>query len=103
MSDLSLALGALDALTGAAVAVAAVRYGERRAHRTATRALPPPTPKPVCDGCEHGRSYHHNGTGVCGHRTVRRLNGVQQSMPCTCRGYDGPQPMQPYYAPELMP
>lgn len=72
-----------------------------RVHRP-KRALKPP--KPVC-GCRHSLGLHDEGTGEC-HGTTpgdyyKNGKWLANRRPCTCRRYDGPQPLPEFFAPEI--
>lgn len=66
------------------------------------------TPKPVC-GCSHGLEQHDPDTKDC-HGQIRRDVHSEdgdwigyQWVPCTCRQYVGPKPLEELYAPPLLP
>lgn len=67
------------------------------------------TPKPVC-GCSHGLEQHDPDTNEC-HRQILREDTYtedgawigNQWVPCTCRQYVGPKPLEELYVPPLLP
>lgn len=52
--------------------------------------------KAIC-GCKHSIGYHKNFTGHC-NGTV----GIDK-IPCTCQHYDGPKPIESFFATPLLP
>lgn len=67
------------------------------------------TPKPVkaiCS-CRHARGQHVDGKGACqATHEVDKYNalggwiGIEHKQ-CTCQIYDGPEPVNGYYVPEI--
>ncbi|MFI7547025.1 hypothetical protein [Actinoplanes sp. NPDC049599] len=96
IDPLSLAVGALIALAG----FVAGRVTHRR----------PETPQPqaIC-GCGHGLGQHDNSGERCHAeigRPVHNKHGEvigQQYVPCTCRRYVGPLPIEQFLRTELLP
>jgi hypothetical protein len=88
-------------------ALLAVGYGAGLLTRR--RPLPPPPPPvPVC-GCGHPLSQHDTQTNTCYAELRRdtydkrgRWAGVNW-VPCTCRQYVGPRPIDEVFAPRLLP
>lgn len=78
--------------------------------RGARREKSPETVTAVC-GCTHARSMHVDGTGKCMEIGVdsyweyspKTDDQVMKhkEYPCSCQLYDGPEPLQGYYAPEI--
>ena len=67
------------------------------------------TPKAVCS-CTHGLGTHDEVHGKCHGQVLRRnmrsKNGVyigDQWVDCSCRHYDGPQPIERYLATPTLP
>lgn len=88
--------GALIALGSIIVGRLLVQFPPRR--RTPKSVAPP---KPICDGCGHGRSYHKDG-GSC--TAEDRANSTERGyymQACTCAEYTGPVPLQTFYSPEI--
>lgn len=64
-------------------------------------------PEPIC-GCGCHYAFHDPATGHC-HAQHRRPNKWDtlgdpvgwKDVPCTCRRYVGPQPLDSFYAPEI--
>jgi hypothetical protein len=57
---------------------------------------------PAC-GCKHDLSFHDPQTGQC-HSPMYVPGTSSRSShhePCTCRQYNGPQPLPEYFAPEI--
>lgn len=90
---------------GAAVMACGFALGTER--ERARKPQPVEAPSPICAGCGHGRSFHKDGTGHCGHRHSDSWEGVfvrrDRVFTCPCLAYDGPQPIQPFYAPDITP
>ena len=94
MADLSLIIGpaifAAGMLTG--------RFWPAR-----RKGPKPPKPvQPIC-GCEHDLSFHDPETGEC-HALMRVPSTMSRDSyhtDCTCRRYNGPEPLPEYYAPEI--
>lgn len=64
----------------------------------------PPVPENVARcSCEHVRSMHVDGTGPC--EMLVRVKGTSVKGShydkCKCHGYDGPEPIPGFYAPEI--
>lgn len=66
------------------------------------------TPKAVC-GCSHGLEQHNPDTNEC-HGQMRRDKHNKfgdwighEWVPCTCRQYVGPRPLEELYAPPVLP
>jgi hypothetical protein len=77
-------------VVGAGIALTAYALG-RLDHRR--RRAPTGEPPPIC-GCGHHFAQHDPDTNRCHARTEGLL-------PCTCRRYAGPIPLNRYLAPEL--
>jgi hypothetical protein len=97
MDPLSLLVGA--ALL--AIGFLGGRLGRRRP------GLPPPM-TPVC-GCGHALSLHDRETFTC-YAELRRDNHDKRGrwtghswVPCTCRQYIGPRPIDEVFAPRVLP
>lgn len=78
---------------------------------TLRRVLPAPDTamKPICS-CTHGLGQHDEVHGLCHGQTLRRNMrdkvGIwigDQWVKCTCRHYDGPQPIEKYLATPTLP
>ena len=96
MDPVSLVVGA--ALLGAGMVLGRLLPRNRSAESA--------TPSPIC-GCGHDRAFHDQDKGRCHavERTERKdmfgnTRGWLEA-PCTCRRYNGPEPIVSYYAPEL--
>jgi hypothetical protein len=66
-------------------------------------------PKPICS-CSHGLGQHDEVHGKCHGEILRRNmcdkagNDIgDQWVACTCRHYDGPQPIEQYLATPTLP
>lgn len=78
------------------------------AGRLRRRPAPPPPVTPVC-GCGHTLSQHDPQRHTC-HAEVRRDAFDRRGrwagntwVPCTCRQYVGPLPIDEVFAPPLLP
>ncbi|MGY1695294.1 MULTISPECIES: hypothetical protein [unclassified Geodermatophilus] len=98
MEPVSLVVGA--ALL--AVGFVAGRLGRRRP------AAPPPNPVPLC-GCGHALSQHDTETNTC-YAELRRDTYDKRGrwaghtwVPCTCRQYVGPRPIDEVFVPRILP
>jgi hypothetical protein len=98
VEPVSLAVGA--ALL--AVGFVAGRIGRRRP------PAPPSNPVPVC-GCGHALSQHDTGTNTC-YAELRREVFDRRGrftghtwVPCTCRQYVGPRPIDEVFLPRVLP
>jgi hypothetical protein len=97
---MTIVLGALILLAG--ILIGRFLPARRRAPRIAA------PPQPVCGGCNHHLSFHDPATGVC-HGTVKQAAQyspggnavVWDQVPCTCRKYSGPEPIDGYFATEI--
>jgi hypothetical protein len=92
-------------LVGAAL-LAVGFLGGRLSRRT--RAAPPALPAPLC-GCGHTLSQHDTESNTCYAELRRdtfdkrgRFSGVAW-VPCTCRQYVGPRPIDEVFMPRLLP
>jgi hypothetical protein len=72
------------------------------------RPAPPPRVTPVC-GCGHALSQHDRETSTCYAEMPRdtfdkrgRWSG-HSWVPCTCRQYVGPRPIDEVFVPPLLP
>jgi len=72
------------------------------------RNAPPPPVTPLC-GCGHTLSQHDRETHTC-YAELRRDNYDKRGrwagvswVPCTCRQYVGPRPIDEVFAPRLLP
>ena len=87
-------------------ALLAVGFLTGRLHR---RTSPPPPPMtPLC-GCGHPLSQHDRETSTC-YAELRRDTFDKRGrwsghswVPCTCRQYVGPRPIDEVFAPRLLP
>jgi hypothetical protein len=84
-----------------AVGFVAGRLGRRR-------PAPPPPVTPLC-GCGHALSQHDRETSTC-YAELRRDTFDRRGrwaghtwVPCTCRQYVGPRPIDEVFAPRLLP
>lgn len=84
-----------------AVGYIAGRIGRRRPG-------PPPPVTPLC-GCGHALSQHDRSTSTC-YAELRRDTFDRRGrwsghswVPCTCRQYVGPRPIDEVFAPRLLP
>jgi hypothetical protein len=84
-----------------AVGFVAGRLGRRR-------TPPPPPMTPLC-GCGHALSQHDRETSTC-YAELRRDTFDRRGrwsghswVPCTCRQYVGPRPIDEVFAPRLLP
>ena len=94
----------ISALVGAAllaVGFLAGRLGRRQ-------PPPPPDRTPVC-GCGHALSQHDPATSTC-YAELRRDTFDKRGrwsghswVPCTCRQYVGPRPIDEVFVPRVMP
>lgn len=85
-------------LLGAALFAAgwALGYSLGRSHR---RLRQPALVKPIC-GCNHTMGKHVDKTGACNFSSFDpNLDKIFQ---CSCLNYDGPVPLDAYYAPEII-
>ena len=71
-------------------------------------AAPPPPVTPLC-GCGHALSQHDRETSTC-YAELRRDTFDKRGrwaghtwVPCTCRQYVGPRPIDEVFAPRLLP
>ncbi len=99
MEPVSLVIGAALLAAG----FVAGRIGRRR-----PPAGPPPLPTPVC-GCGHTLSQHDTGTNTC-YAELRRDSYDKRGrwaghtwVPCTCRQYVGPRPIDEVFLPRVLP
>lgn len=95
MDPLSLIVGA-GILAVGYLAGHLVGRRRRRAIGAATAA--------IC-GCGHPLSHHDAESGECHFEVRRRYShtGEVEFRPCTCRRYDGPQPLESFFAPTILP
>ena len=101
---LLLAAGAVVFLVGQAVGFALGRFWRKRA----TSGSAPVSPA-MC-GCGHGLEHHDPDTNEC-HGSVeiknyydkRGYNRGTQRVPCSCRRYVGPQPVEDLFALPYLP
>jgi hypothetical protein len=84
-----------------AVGFLAGRFGRRH-------TAPPPAQTPLC-GCGHTLSQHDTETSTC-YAELRRDNYDKRGrwaghswVPCTCRRYIGPRPIDEVFQPRLLP
>ena len=92
-------------LVGAALLVAGF-LGGRLSRR---RPTSPPAPSaPLC-GCGHTLSQHDTETNTCYAELRRDVHDKRgrwtghQWVPCTCRQYVGPRPIDEVFVPRLLP
>jgi hypothetical protein len=78
------------------------------AGRFSRRPAPPPQLTPVC-GCGHALSQHDRETSTC-YAELRRDTFDRRGrwsghswVPCTCRQYVGPRPIDEVFLPPLLP
>ena len=93
-------------IEGAAILLAGMALGHwlsRRILDLRLRGLNKLPPKPACS-CGHAVSFHDPETKRC-HGKVHEKDyaGFWNWVQCTCRRYDGPEPLPEFYAPELNP
>lgn len=106
MEPVSLLVGAGIAATGYLIGRVG-RWRSGRSRRGGATALESGGPRPVC-GCEHGLAFHDRQTGAC-HATVQRPTKFDkvygpvafEAVPCTCRHYVGPVPLDEVFAPQI--
>lgn len=84
-----------------AIGFVAGRLGRRR-------TAPPPPMTPVC-GCGHALSQHDRTSSTC-YAELRRDTFDRRGrwsghswVPCTCRQYVGPRPIDEIFTPPLLP
>jgi hypothetical protein len=92
-------------LVGGALLAVGYLTGRLNRHRTPP---PPPPMTPLC-GCGHALSQHDRETSTC-YAELRRDNYDKRGrwaghvwVPCTCRQYVGPRPIDEVFAPRLLP
>jgi hypothetical protein len=99
----------ISLLIGAAILLIGVVLGF--VFGTFRRVLSPleATPKAVCS-CSHGLGQHDEKRGNCHGQVLRRSMRDKagnwlgdQWVQCTCRHYDGPQPIEQYLATPTLP
>lgn len=97
MDPISIAVGGILMLLGIALG----RLGRRQ-----VKAIPPP--RPICS-CAHGLAFHDQKTGAChGTMEIQLYNTVndyagKEIRDCTCRQYDGPKPIEQFFAQQMLP
>jgi hypothetical protein len=89
--------GALILLAGILIGGVGVRVLDRFPRTPSQKAI-----KPRCS-CNHAPSFHDPKTGRCHYAWTERLNYHDTELTCTCRRYDGPEPLPEFYAPEILP
>jgi len=105
MDPLSLAIGALLLLIGAILGRTVWAPAALRAERAALQAEPVKT---IC-GCAHAYAMHDLETGHCHDfvKVTRYGNGGGRigydRVPCTCRHYTGPKPIDEVFQPRMLP
>lgn len=89
-------------------ALSAVSFLVGRATGRRAGPQPPKAPEAVC-GCEHPLAVHDPQTNRC-HGTDRKQQWNKSGayigyhdIPCTCRQYTGPRPIDTVFAPRLLP
>jgi hypothetical protein len=94
---ISLAVGAALIVSG---------YGAGRVHRPRKQ---PDTPTATC-GCGHALAHHDCETNECHGQLLRKASRNKhgdyigdQWVPCTCRQYVGPRPMEHLFSMPLLP
>lgn len=99
----------ISMLTGGGLAVISVVFGYVLG--VLRRVVPSrdTSPKAICS-CDHGLGQHDEKQGTCYGQILRR--GMRdpegnwlgdQWVQCTCRHYDGPQPIEQYLATPTLP
>ncbi|CCH34813.1 hypothetical protein ABZ816_19815 [Actinosynnema sp. NPDC047251] len=77
-------------IAGAVIAMAAFGLG----NLTGRRRTPTGPPRAICEGCEHGLSFHDEH-GKCHGTTKARAKYVgEHTTPCTCVQYVGEIPAE---------
>ena len=92
-------------LVGAALLAVGFLSGRLSRRKPAAPAAPP---APLC-GCGHTLSQHDTETNTC-YAELRRDSYDKRGrwaghtwVPCTCRQYVGPRPIDEVFAPRLLP
>ncbi|UGT38531.1 hypothetical protein LTV02_20475 [Nocardia yamanashiensis] len=73
------------------------RYGRTPSRKSA------PQPTALC-GCGHDLSLHDREAGACHAEIFRKTGaGLKAWVPCNCRRYTGPTPLEEFFAPTPLP
>lgn len=94
----------IELLLGGGLVGAGVLLGRLLPNRKKTGSQPT-IENPRC--CEHSFGKHDPKTGVCNAETRRnKYDSLGEDVgyeyvPCPCRSYDGPRPLEAYYANEI--
>jgi hypothetical protein len=84
---------------GAGILAAGFLAGRLGRHKPAA----PTQPQAVC-GCVHSLAHHDPETGFChGTTTLGSRSAGWRYVPCTCRQYVGPKPIEDLFAPQYLP
>jgi hypothetical protein len=62
-----------------------------------------PKPKPPRCSCNHAPAFHDPETSRCHFTWFEEINYRDKELQCACRKYDGPQPLEEYFAGEIAP
>lgn len=97
-------------IEGALILAAGVVGGWVARGRSRAASKPGPPQAATC-ACKHVRSMHVDGRGHCteidvDYRWVGPVGDQEQTRqeyPCSCKIYDGPEPLTSYYSPEISP
>lgn len=55
-------------------------------------------------GCGHDLAVHDRDAGQCHGETFRKIgNGLKAWVPCNCRRYTGPIPLEEFFTPPTLP
>ncbi|MFB7722789.1 MULTISPECIES: hypothetical protein [unclassified Nocardia] len=72
------------------------RFGSRPAKKPAVATA-------LC-GCGHDLAVHDRESGQCHGETFRNTGvGIKAWVPCNCRRYTGPTPLEEFFAPPVLP
>jgi hypothetical protein len=102
-------VGGIPVIEGAAILLAGILIGVLAGRLLSHRGRREERPKGAMCECQHSIAYHDRQTGHCaGMRNVAsKWNEFGDPVawteqPCTCRRYIGPEPLQEFYAPEIL-
>jgi hypothetical protein len=97
----------ISLLTGAGIFLLGLGTGAFT--MTFRRTSAPSTSQAICS-CAHGLGQHDEKRGNCYGQVLRRSMRDKEGnwlgdqwVPCTCRHYDGPQPIEQYLAMPTLP